>query len=102
MTAQENRLMVIETFECKDGKVKQTRQLLDKMGANGKILIVVSVKDQLVERATRNLDNVKAVQALYLNVFDIINADHVIISQKSLDILDGWLAAKPQKGAKDE
>ena len=102
MTAQENRLMVIETFECKDGKVKQTRQLLDKMGANGKILIVVSVKDQLVERATRNLDNVKAVQALYLNVFDIINADHVIISQKSLDILNGWLAAKPQKGAKDE
>lgn len=102
MASQENRLMIIETFECKEGKVKDTKQLLDKMGAKGQVLIVVSVKDKLVERATRNLANIKAVQAMYVNVFDVVNADHIIISQKALDILDSWLGQKPQKGAKND
>lgn len=88
---QENRLFVVETFACEDGKVKQTLAFLDKIGTKGNTLIVVSQKDSLVERATNNLPNVKAVSANYLNVFDLLNADSVVVSQKSLDIIHEWL-----------
>lgn len=88
---QGGKVAVIETFECKEGKVKQTIALLDKIGAKRRTLIVVSEKDQLVERATRNVSGVKAVQAKYLNVYDVLNADHIIISKKSLDIISDWL-----------
>lgn len=91
LAASEDRIKVIETFACPDGKVKQTIQLLDKIGATGKVLIIVSKKDELVNRSTRNLPDIKAVQAKYLNVFDVMNADQIIISKKSLDIIHQWL-----------
>src|SRR5665213_1068403 len=91
MAADEGRIKVIETFECKDGKVSQTQNLLKKIEVKGNVLIAVSLKDDLVERATRNLPNVKPVSAKYLNVFDVMNADTILISQKSLTIINDWL-----------
>lgn len=100
MASAENRVSVIETFECKEGKVAQTRKLLDKIGAKGSVLLVVSVKDDLVSRATNNLPEVKAVQANYLTVYDLLNADAVVMSKKSLDAVTTWLA--PAKTKKTE
>jgi len=94
LAAESDKLKVIETFACPDGKVKPTIALLNKIGANGSILLVVSEKDDLVERATRNLANVKAINAKYLSVYDILNADQIIISKKGLDIVHEWLGAK--------
>ena len=98
----ENRIRVIETFETKDGKVSKTADLLNKIDAKGRVLVVVSVKDDLVERATRNLTDVKAVDARYLNVYDIMNADTIVMSEKALAIVTEWLgeAKKPAKEAK--
>lgn len=95
-----NKISVIETFESKEGKVAQTVKLLDKMGATGNILLVVSVKDELVNRATRNIQGLKVAQARYLNVYDILNADMVVISEKSLAIIEEWLAVAPKAPAK--
>ncbi|OGL31381.1 50S ribosomal protein L4 [Candidatus Saccharibacteria bacterium RIFCSPHIGHO2_12_FULL_41_12] len=86
-----DKIKVIETFSCKDGKVKPTVELLKKVGATRRVLIVVSTKDDLVEKATRNIPQVKAVQANYLNVVDIMNADTILISMKSLEIISQWL-----------
>jgi len=88
------KIVVIETFECKDGKVSETAKLLKKLGAERNTLIVVSEKDALVERATNNLQNVKAVNATYLNVFDIMNAHHIVLSKKALVAIEEWLKPK--------
>lgn len=87
----DNKISVIETFSCKDGKVAETAKLLKKVGATRRTLIVVSEKDALVERATNNLPDVKAVQAKYLNVYDVLNADTILMSKKALDIVEEWL-----------
>jgi large subunit ribosomal protein L4 len=94
LAAKEDRIKIIETFSCPDGKVKPTISLLKKLDIRGSVLIVVSEKDDLVERATRNLPEVKAVQAKYLNVFDLSNASTIIISQKSLEIISDWLGGE--------
>lgn len=103
---KENRIRVIETFDASEGKVKKTVELLKKFDASGKSLIVVSKKEDLDTRATRNLQGVKSVQAKYLNVFDIMNADTIVISKNSLEIIHEWLGGtKPKtatKEAKDE
>jgi large subunit ribosomal protein L4 len=94
LKADNGAIKVIETFECKDGTVKPTIKLLDKIEAKGNVLIAVSHKDELVERATRNLPNVKAIHAKYLNVYDVMNADTIVISKKALDIVHEWLGGK--------
>jgi large subunit ribosomal protein L4 len=100
LAAKEDRIKVIETFECKEGKVAPTKALLKKIDATRRVLLVVSVKDELVERATRNAQDIKAVQANYLNVYDLVNADTIVISKKALDMVSEWLGTAPAKEAK--
>lgn len=97
LAADAGKIKVIETFECKDGKVAQTQKLFDKMEVVGRTLLVVSQKDELVERATRNLKDVKAVSAKYLNVYDVLNADTIVVSQKALEAVSEWLGGTPAK-----
>ncbi len=105
LAAEGNVVKVIEGFESKDGKVSTTAKLLRKLDADKNVLLVVSAKDELVERATRNIPGVKAVQATYLSVFDVLNADHIVIDQKALGIIKDWLSVPtkqaPLKEAKE-
>lgn len=92
LSVKNDVISVIDEFDFKDGKVAPVATLLNKLGAAKKILIVVDVKDEMSVRATRNLQDVKVTQARYLNVYDLLNADSVIITAKSLDIIAQWLA----------
>lgn len=89
------KIKVIEAFESKDGKVKPTVNLLKKIGATRNVLLIVSTKDDQIERATRNLPEVVAVQANFLNVYDVLNADSIIIEKKALEQINDWLGKAP-------
>lgn len=91
LAVSENRLIVIEAFDSKHAKVKATLELLDKIGAKGNVLLVLSEKNDTTDRATRNLANVKPVQANYLNVYDILNADTLVFDEGSLAVAKEWL-----------
>lgn len=99
LSMKSDSIKVIETFECKEGKAAETAKLLKKIDATGKVLLIVSQKDELVERATRNLPNVTAVNANYLNVYDVLNADCIVFSQKALAVVNGWLGATAKPAA---
>ena len=59
-----------------------------------RVPMVVSEKDGLVERATNNIPNLKATQAAYVNVYDVMNSDTIIISQKALELINSWLGVR--------
>ena len=101
LSLNKDNVIVIETFECKDGKTAQAAQFLDKIGAKRNVLLVVSEKDALVERATANLSGVKAVQAMYVNVYDVMNADYIVITAKAQAIIEQWLGATAKATAKE-
>jgi large subunit ribosomal protein L4 len=94
LAASENRIKVIETFASKDGKVAAIAGLLTKIDAKGSVLIAVDHKDDMTIRATNNLPKIKLVQANYLNVYDILNADVVVITEKALAAVHEWLGGK--------
>jgi len=91
LSVNKDNIIIVEDFVCKDGKTAETVKFFDKIGAKRNVLLVVSNKDILVERATRNLENVVVTQAMYLNVFNIMNADVIVITEKSLEIIHEWL-----------
>ncbi len=99
MQNADKNIVVIDTFACPHGKVKETFAMFEKnkLDAKQNILLVVSEKDELVVRATNNVANLKVVRPTYLNVFDILNADKVVITEKSLPIINDWLLGKEAK-----
>lgn len=91
LAASESRIKIIEAFDAKDGKTATAAKFLAKIEATGNVLLALTNKDAVVERATNNLPRVKAVDARYLNVFDVTNADVIVIEQKALDTVVEWL-----------
>jgi len=86
--------VIVDTFAFTEGKVKETITLLakHKIDSRARVLLVTDLKDALTMRATNNIQQIKVTKPTYLNVFDILNADAIIISQKSLPMISEWLA----------
>ena len=86
---------VIDTLGIKDGKVKEVvKTLNDQKIAPKNVLIVVSEKDPLTLRATNNIAFAKVVRPTFLNVFDVMNADSIVIVKDAISALDNWLIGK--------
>ena len=94
LAASEGRIRVVEEFLNKDGKVAETVKFLGKIEAQGSVLMVLEHKDDVTLRATGNLQNVKVVQANYVNVYDVLNADVVVVTSKALEAISAWLGGK--------
>ncbi len=98
LTLNKENIIVIESFDIKESKTSEVAKLLKKVEAKGNVLLAVDNKDEIIVRATNNLKNVKTVNAAYLNVYDIMNADSIVITKKGLDMVHEWLV--PKKEAK--
>lgn len=85
------KITTIASFAADDGKVKNTTDLLKEHKLERKVLLVVEEKNPMIDRATRNVSNVKTVQATYLNVFDVMNADHIVITKQAVAMIADWL-----------
>jgi large subunit ribosomal protein L4 len=93
LRADAGNIIVIETFEAAEGRVKPTVELFGKMNLTGTVLLAVEAKTSLIDRATRNVPGLKTVAATYLNVFEVMNADTIVITKKGLDAIKDWLGA---------
>jgi large subunit ribosomal protein L4 len=93
IAADESKLIVVESFAF-DGKTAEAAKFFEKIGAGKNTLVVVADKTPETERATRNLSNIKLVQAQYVNVFDALNADAIVVSSDALPVLTEWLGGK--------
>jgi len=92
LAAKDGELKVIESIDFKDGKTKEAVELLNKLGCDRNVLIVVEDKTDNLIRATRNLGEIKLVTANYLNVYSILNASHIIITKAAVEIVNKWLS----------
>jgi large subunit ribosomal protein L4 len=88
---QASKVHILESFDTGNAKTKDTAILLNKLGATRNTLLVVENKDDAVVRSTRNIGNLKVVQATYISVYDVLNADAIIITKPSLEIISNWL-----------
>ena len=100
LAASSDKIIVIEALDDKATKTKQFATLLSKVGVKGSALLVVDKKDEAIVRATRNLADLKVTQATYLNVFDVLNANHLVITTDSLKSISTWLTKAAPKEAK--
>ena len=96
---KDKKIVEIADFAVKNGKTKEALKNFEtaKVSLNGKVLLVIPEKTELILRATNNLNTVKIVRPTYLNVFDILNADKIVISEKAMPELKSWLIGKEEK-----
>jgi large subunit ribosomal protein L4 len=86
-----DKVVVIEDVVSKEGRTADLVKLLKKIGAERNVLIVVDNKTPELIRAARNLPAVQVVNANYVNVYDVLNADCMVFSQAALKAVSSWL-----------
>ena len=77
--AQDNDIIVIDSIKLDDYKTKTIVEMLKAVGSEKKALIVLPEVDKVVIKSASNIQGVKTAQVNELNVYDMINADKLII-----------------------
>ena len=90
--AQENAIVVIEDFDFEAPKTKEFLNMAKNLKVDGKkILLVMPGLYKNVYLSARNLQRADVMMADTINAYKILNADVMVITEKSLDIIDGVL-----------
>ena len=70
-------------------KTSEIVALLKRVGidSDGKILIILNKPSEIIKRSIRNLEKVKLISADQLNVFDLLNANSLVIGEDALSTI---------------
>ncbi len=79
----DNELIVFKTLDIPAAKTKEMVKTLNAVNAE-KALIVLGETDETVQRAARNIPNVKTTFVGTLNVYEILKYDKLILTEDAL------------------
>ena len=81
---QTEDVIVIDKIALDEIKTAKIAAMLKAVGSEKKALIVLPEVDEKVIKSARNIAGVKTAQVNELNVYDILNADKLIIAKDAL------------------
>ena len=85
---QDNELVVVDSSALEEIKPKTVVDMLSKLEAGKKALIVMPEKDEKVIKSARNIPGVKTALVNTLNVYDILNCDKLIVAKGAVTQLE--------------
>lgn len=90
--AKENAIIVVEDFEMAAPKTKEFVNIVKslQLGERKSLLLLPSVNKN-VYLSARNLQRSEVMTASALNAYKVLNADVLVITEKSLETIDGIL-----------
>ena len=90
--AQENAIVVVEDFTLEAPKTKEFVNIAKNLKVDGKkSLFVMSETNNNVYMSARNLQNAEVMEASLVNTYKVLNADVLVITEKSLETIDSIL-----------
>ena len=91
-TAQENAILVVEDFNFEAPKTKDFVNITKNLKVEGKkSLFVLPESNNNVFLSSRNLQNSKVTLAQLLNSYNVLNAEVLVITEKSLETINSIL-----------
>lgn len=84
----EKALVVVDNFNMESTKTKDALKMLDALKLEDKVLFVTSDDTANLYLATRNLPNCLVIYAEEVNVYDLVNADVVVMDEVAVNKLE--------------
>lgn len=90
--AQENEIIVIDGLKMDEIKTKTMAELLKKIGADTKTLIVTKESDFNVYRSAKNIRDVEVTHVGAMNTYEILKAHKFVASKDAIERIEEALA----------
>ncbi len=89
--AREQQIVVVDGLTLETPKTKAMAQILNNLGLDRKVLILLPDRNEPVEKSARNLPQVKTLRAGYLNIRDLLGYDQLVVPVEALAVIEGIL-----------
>jgi len=89
---QEGKLILLESFPLERFKTRQVLEVLRRFQVEN-ALIVMDEKQPYLERSARNIPGIEVLRYEGLNVYDILNHEHLILLRPAVEKIEGALAS---------
>ena len=80
----DNNIIVVDALQFEEPKTKLMAQTLEALKVGKKTLLVTMSADTNVIKSARNLPGVKPLPADFINVYDLLNYDTLLITQDAV------------------
>ena len=82
--AQAEEIVVIDEIKMNEIKTKTFKKFLDAVKVEKKALVITAEANELVIKSARNIAGVKTTFANLINVYDILNANQLVLDKAAL------------------
>ena len=89
---QEGRLIVLDSFPLEGFKTQKVLEVLKTFQVEN-ALIVTDEKNPFLERSARNIPGLQVLRHIGLNVYDILNHEHLILLKPAVQRIQGVVAS---------
>jgi large subunit ribosomal protein L4 len=84
---KEGKLVIVNDMAVDEAKTKSFALKMAGIGVDGKALLIDTLENTNAVLASRNNPKLNFVDALHVNVYDVVNSRYVVLSQSALDRL---------------
>ena len=92
MKLKEERLLILRDFPMEEIKTRRFKEVVDRFGLK-KALFVLDKSYPNLEKSSRNFQGVKVIRSEGINVYDLVNFDHLVLLEPFVKKIEGALLA---------
>jgi len=77
----DGKLIVVNTISLPEIKTRKALEVYNALPLGKNALVVLPLRDEVVEKSSNNLKNVKLIQSGYLNIVDLLKYETLILGE---------------------
>lgn len=89
--AGQGDIVLLDQISMDEPKTKVVASLMKTLTGGESALLLLPERNETVEKSARNLPDVKALRANYLNIRDLLGYSKIVMPLASLDVVSGFL-----------
>ncbi len=89
--AADDQIRVLDGITFDAPKTKHVQEMLGAISGTSSALIVLGAKNSATQKSASNIADVKALDARYLNVRDLIGYDYLVLPLDAIKVIESYL-----------
>jgi large subunit ribosomal protein L4 len=100
--AQSDGIVLVDELSLDAPKTRDMKAFVKGLIEDDSALVLLAERNENVEISARNLTNVKALRAKYLNIRDLLGYDKIVMPLAALDVINSFLGTETVDESEDE
>jgi Ribosomal protein L4 len=92
MKVREERILILKGFPMEEIKTKKFKEALDRFGLKS-VLFVLDGSDSVLEKSSRNLEEVKMVRSEGVNIYDLLKYNNLVLLEPAVKKIEEAMLA---------